>query len=107
MGQHRPVQVINLVTRGSIEERVLRTLTMKRTLFEGVFTGGSDEVGFQALGHEAFLDTMKQLASEEEPQPDAESAAPAAPPTQAGVGPRQVLIQAGVRLLETMAGMSA
>src|SRR5213076_1807470 len=43
MGQHRPVQVINLVTRGSIEERVLRTLTQKRTLFEGVFAGGSDE----------------------------------------------------------------
>ena len=38
MGQHRPVQVFNLVTRDSIEERVLRTLEKKRTLFEGVFT---------------------------------------------------------------------
>src|ERR1019366_1031574 len=33
MGQHRPVQVFNLVTRDSIEERVLRTLERKRTVF--------------------------------------------------------------------------
>ena len=37
MGQHRPVQVFNLVTRGSIEERVLKTLEQKRSLFDGVF----------------------------------------------------------------------
>src|SRR5262249_47191648 len=30
MGQHRPVQVFNLVTRGTIEERVLKTLEMKQ-----------------------------------------------------------------------------
>ena len=35
MGQHRPVQVFNLVTRDSIEERVLRTLELKRSLFDG------------------------------------------------------------------------
>ena len=29
MGQHRPVQVFNLVMRDSIEERVLRTLDVK------------------------------------------------------------------------------
>src|SRR5262249_51221653 len=43
MGQHRPVQVFNLVTRGSIEERVLKTLSLKKSLFDGVFTGASDE----------------------------------------------------------------
>src|SRR5437764_8252652 len=42
MGQHRPVQVFNLVTRDSIEERVLRTLDRKRLIFAGVFTGTSD-----------------------------------------------------------------
>src|SRR5213079_1635662 len=105
MGQHRPVQVINLVTRGSIEERVLRTLTMKRTLFEGVFTGGSDEVGFQAVGHQAFMDTMRQLTSEEEPPPPPAPQENASP--QAAADPRQVLIQAGVQFLETVAGLFA
>jgi SNF2 family DNA or RNA helicase len=108
MGQHRPVQVINLVTRDSIEERVLRTLTMKRTLFEGVFTGGSDEVGFQALGHTAFMETMQQLASEEEPRAEPVAAEPvgqAAP--VAAADPRQMLLQAGVQFLETVAGLFA
>src|ERR1700676_4009895 len=39
MGQHRPVQVFNLVTRDSIEERVLKTLELKKSLFDGVFEG--------------------------------------------------------------------
>ncbi len=39
MGQHRPVQVFNLVMRDSIEERVLRTLEQKRSLFDGDFHG--------------------------------------------------------------------
>ena len=33
MGQQRPVQVFNLVTRDSIEERVLRSLAQKQSLF--------------------------------------------------------------------------
>src|SRR6185436_15590370 len=61
MGQHRPVQVINLVTRGTIEERVLRTLELKRSLFEGVFAEASDEVSFAALGQRAFLDKVREL----------------------------------------------
>src|SRR5205823_4898169 len=105
LGQHRPVQVINLVTRGSIEERVQRTLTMKRTLFDGVFSGVSDEVEFQALGQQAFLDTMRRLTAEEEPlaaRPEQPSeAAPAA------VDARQVLLEAGVQFLETVAGLFA
>ena len=42
MGQHRPVRAINLVTRASIEERVMKTLAQKRSLFDGVFTGTTD-----------------------------------------------------------------
>ncbi|HZY90485.1 MAG TPA: DEAD/DEAH box helicase, partial [Gemmataceae bacterium] len=67
MGQHRPVQVINLVTRDSIEERVLKTLEVKRSLFEGVFTGTADEISFASLGQRSLLDTMRQLVVPEEP----------------------------------------
>ena len=59
MGQHRPVQVFNLVTRDSIEERVLRTLEQKRSLLTEIFAGDNDEVAFGSLGHQAFLETMR------------------------------------------------
>jgi SNF2 family DNA or RNA helicase len=101
MGQHRPVQVINLVTRDSIEERVLKTLALKRTLFQGVFAGTADEVSFEALGQRTFLDSVRDLLAEAPPLPAAPLAKTAAP------DPRLALVQAGVQLLEALAGMLA
>ncbi len=98
MGQHRPVQVFNLVTRDTIEERVLKTLALKRSLFEGVFTGTADEVSFEGLGQRAFLDTVRELIGEEPAKPP-----PA--PAQAGPDPRQDLVRAGVQLLEALAAV--
>jgi superfamily II DNA or RNA helicase len=108
MGQHRPVQVFHLVTRDSIEERVLRTLQGKQSLFAGVFEGGSDEVLFGDLGQQAFLDTVRSLVNEEESHPPAaspENATSPPPPTQED--PRQALARAGVLLLEALAGFLA
>jgi hypothetical protein len=102
MGQHRPVQVVNLVTRDSIEERVLRTLALKRTLFQGVFAGTADEVSFEALGQRTFLDSVRDLITEGPPPPPV----PALPPPS-GPDPRQALVQAGVQFLEALAGMLA
>jgi superfamily II DNA or RNA helicase len=98
MGQHRPVQVIHLVTRGSIEERVLKTLEMKKSLFEGVFTGTSDEVSFEALGRQTFMDTVRELVSPDENLPP-----PPPEPTAPAVDPHQALVQAGVQFLEALA----
>ncbi len=97
MGQSKPVRVILLVTRGSIEERVLKTVEMKRSLFEGIFAGATDEVSFEALGQQQFLQTVRELIGE----------APEAP----AVGPRpepvadvqQKLLSAGVQFLEALA----
>jgi SNF2 family DNA or RNA helicase len=66
MGQSKPVRVILLVTRGSIEERVLRTIEIKRSLFAGVFDGDSDEVNFNSLGRPAFLESVRELIGEPE-----------------------------------------
>jgi len=99
MGQHRPVQVFNFVTRGSIEERVLKTLELKRSLFEGIFSGTADEVSFASLGNKRFLDTVRELVADELPAPKPELAPAAAPPADAG----QLLVQAGVQFLEAMA----
>jgi hypothetical protein len=76
MGQCRPVRVVNLVTRGSIEERVLHVLRQKRALFAGLFDSDTDEVNFAALGQPAFLDAVRDLL-DGEASPAAASAAEA------------------------------
>jgi SNF2 family DNA or RNA helicase len=102
MGQHSPVQVYHFVTRDSIEERVLKVMQRKRELFAGVFDGTSDEVDIAAVGHQAFLDTVRALV--EEAAPPAEEApapAPAAAPPQTDAG--RALAEAAVALLEALA----
>ncbi len=104
LGQHRPVQVINLVTRDSIEERVLKTIALKRSLFDGVFNGTTDEVSFASLGQKAFLDTVRELL--DRPAPPAPVIAPPSPaPVAAGPDQMQILVQAGVHFLEALAAV--
>jgi SNF2 family DNA or RNA helicase len=105
MGQDRPVRVILLVTRGSIEERVLKTIEMKRSLFAGLFDDDSDEVSFEALGQQRFLQTVRDLI--EEP---AESTI--TPQSPAAASPESVdaklnLVAAGVQFLEALADVMA
>jgi len=95
LGQSRPVQVINFVTRGSIEERVLHALEQKQALFQGLFTGDSDEVDFAALGQPGLLTTVRAWMADDLP----------AAPTEAGADPRQALLAAGVSFLEALAAV--
>jgi SNF2 family DNA or RNA helicase len=102
LGQHRPVQVFNLVTRDTIEEKVLRTVTLKRSLFESLFQGRRDEVLFENLGQQTFLETVRQIVGEEPPQAD--ETPPALPaPMSTGTDAQQALMQAGVAFLEALA----
>src|SRR4051794_19323233 len=66
MGQSRPVRVVNFVTRGTIEEKVLRTIEAKQGLFSGVFEGDADEIPFEAVKTGGFLDSMQELVAEAE-----------------------------------------
>ena len=68
MGQNRAVRVINFVTRGTIEEKVLRTVEAKLALFEGLFTGDADEIPFEAVNTGGFLDAMRDLVGGESGQ---------------------------------------
>jgi hypothetical protein len=104
MGQHRPVQVFNLVMRDSIEERVQKTMEQKRSLFEQVFSGGDDEIALGSLGHQAFLDVVRNLVGEEAANPEPPAAAPAVPTAEDA---RLKLAQAGVQLLEALAAVMA
>src|SRR5262249_52743842 len=100
MGQHRPVQGIPLVTRGSLEKRVLKTLEAKRSLFDSVFLRTTDEVAFEALGRRPFLEAMRDLVVEQ-------AAPPPAPAREAepAEDPRVAVVQLGVQFLEALAGM--
>jgi SNF2 family DNA or RNA helicase len=102
MGQHRPVQVFNLVMRDSIEERVLRTLAVKRSLFTEIFTGTNDEVIFATLGQQAFLETVRGLVGEAKP-----AEGPASVPTsgETATDARQAVVQAGVQFLEALVAL--
>ncbi len=97
MGQERPVRVINFVTRGSIEERVLKAIEAKKSLFAGVFDGDSDEVNFAALGQTSFLDSVREIIGEEKGPAVVEKRTPEAPTAKPD------LLEAGVRFLEALA----
>jgi hypothetical protein len=105
MGQSKPVRVILLVTRNSIEERVLKTVEMKRSLFAGVFDGESDEVSFTALGQPQFLQSVRDLIGESQPaslhEPAETEAAGTALVESKDAHTR--LLLAGVQFLEALA----
>lgn len=97
MGQERPVRVINFVTRGTIEEKVLRTLEAKQNLFAGLFDGDADDIPFEATNTRGFVDSMRDLVGAEGEPPAADApqevravlavGAPSAPPAPPAGGP--------------------
>lgn len=97
MGQKQPVRVINLVTRGTIEERVLRTLGQKQDLFAGLFAGDEDEVVFSALNKPGAIVAVRQLL-EEAPEGTAERS----PVSPLDANQRDTLLSQTASLLESV-----
>ena len=60
LGQTRPVQVINFVAKGTIEESMLSVLAFKRSLSAGILDGGSNEI---SLGGSRLTRFMKDVES--------------------------------------------
>ena len=58
MGQKRPVQIVNFVAKGTIEEGMLSVLAFKRSLAAGVLDGGSGEI---SLGGSRLNRFMKEV----------------------------------------------
>ena len=58
MGQARPVQVINFVAKGTIEEGMLSVLAFKRSLSAGILDGGGSEI---SLGGSRLTRFMKEV----------------------------------------------
>ena len=59
LGQGRPIDVYNLMTRGSIEERIAGLVADKRALFKGLFEGATDELRFE--GGRAIAAVLERL----------------------------------------------
>jgi hypothetical protein len=97
MGQNKAVRVINLVTRGTIEERVLRTIEQKQNLFAGVFDGDEDEIAFTGVSRSKFLDAVRELIGEPKAEPAVATTAPATAPT--GDGSHAAFWRAGVQMV--------
>ena len=77
MGQTDPVQVIHMITEGSIEERVWETMRLKQALFSGLFDSTADEVSFENLGRSTMLNVVEEIM-------DDSSAGPGAAESQRG-----------------------
>jgi SNF2 family DNA or RNA helicase len=92
MGQNRPVRVVNFVTRGTIEERVLKAIEAKRSLFGSVFDGDSDSVDFATIGSSSFLAGVREVVGvEKQAEPEAQA--------RVSIG----LLETNVRMLEALA----
>jgi superfamily II DNA/RNA helicase len=105
LGQGNPVRVVNLVTRGTIEERVLRTIEAKQNLFAGVFDGDEDEIAFATVNPSSFLDAVREIVGEAKPDPPQPPAAAPAPPPASDSGAS--LAAASVELVAAAAAVLA
>lgn len=68
-GQKRPVNVINLVSQDSIEQRMLDVLKFKSSLFAGVLDGGEDRIFMGEDKFKRFMGHVEQVASAPTPPP--------------------------------------
>src|SRR5439155_1722514 len=60
LGQKRPVQVVNFVAKGTIEEGMLSVLSFKKSLFAGVLDGGAKEVFLGGSRLTKFMETVEK-----------------------------------------------
>jgi len=67
MGQTQPVQVVNFVAQGTIEEGMLSVLKFKKDLFAGALDGGAKEVFLGGSRLKKFIESVEQATSQLSP----------------------------------------
>ncbi len=63
LGQKQPVQVYNLVSQGTIEEGMLKTLAFKKSLFSGVLDGGQKEIFLGGSRLTKFMESVEKATT--------------------------------------------
>ena len=61
MGQKRPVRIVNLVAKGTIEEGMLGVLAFKRSLSAGILDGGAGEVSLGGSRLNRFMKDVENV----------------------------------------------
>jgi len=64
IGQENPVQIINLVSKNSIEEGMIQKLRFKSSMFEGVLDGGADSVFVSEDKFKKFMEDIQTVVRE-------------------------------------------
>lgn len=70
----KTVNVVNLVSKHSIEEKVLAGINLKQELFDAVFTGSADAIDFSRENKTKFLNQIRAMFGEEADLPRGEPA---------------------------------
>ncbi|WP_420264165.1 SNF2-related protein [Candidatus Magnetominusculus dajiuhuensis] len=60
------VNVINLISKHSIEEKVFAGITLKQEVFDGVFEGSTDKVEFTREKKAEFINKIREMMGEEQ-----------------------------------------
>src|SRR5207253_2370614 len=79
LGQRRPVQVVNFVAQGTIEEGMLGLLKFKKSLFAGVLDGGEKEVFLGGSRLNRFMESVEKTTGSIPESSGVQEAAEAAP----------------------------
>jgi hypothetical protein len=106
MGQARPVQIVNFVSKGTIEEGMLSVLAFKRSLSAGILDGGTGEISLGGSRLNRFMKDVENVTGhmgEGEAVSTAEEAGSAA--TASGAEPMEEMVsedksEAGVEARE-------
>jgi len=61
----RCINVVNLISKDSIEEKILAGIQLKTDLFKGVFEGGADMVEFSHEKRTEMLNKLREMMGEE------------------------------------------
>lgn len=129
MGQKRPVQIVNFIAKGTIEEGMLSVLAFKRSLSAGILDGAEGEVSLGGSRLNRFMKDIESVTGhmgDAEPVPpseeitevspekdlddkqdreesEARTVDPLAQMTEPVVDPWQALIQMGTQLITALA----
>ena len=122
LGQRRPVQVVNFIAEGTIEEGMLSVLTFKKSLFAGVLDGGEREVFLGGSRLSRFMETVEKTTAPIAKPPDVRGArvreakphvgtvprvvTATTPPAAAATGDWAALMQTGLAWLEQLTAVA-
>lgn len=103
IGQRRPIQVINLIAAGTIEERMLATLNFKSGLFAGVLDGGDDQITLDDAKLTRVTQALTEVFDEAAPvAADREPEAEQPKTTDSDTSPSDELMQKGLDFLSAL-----